>query len=48
VAQDQVQLPEAGAVVALHELVALLRQVTQREVFAPFPGGASAQEPTPA
>jgi site-specific DNA recombinase len=48
VAQDQVQLPEARAVVALDELVALLRQVTQREVFAPGAGGLSAQGPTPA
>lgn len=48
VAHDQVELPEAGAVVALDELVALLRQVTQGEVFAPGPYGASAQEPTPA
>jgi site-specific DNA recombinase len=48
VAQDQVQLPEARAVVALDELVALLHQVTQREVFAPGAGGLSAQEPTPA
>jgi hypothetical protein len=48
VAQDQVQLSEAGAVVALDELVALLGQVTKREVFAPGPNGASAQGPTPA
>jgi hypothetical protein len=48
VAQDQVQLPEARAVVALDELVALLRQVTQREVFAPGASGLSAQGPTPA
>ena len=47
-AQDQVQLPEARAVVALDELVALLRQVTQREVFAPGASGLSAQGPTPA
>jgi hypothetical protein len=48
VAQDQVQLAEAGAVVALDELVALLRQVTQRELFAPRAGGTFAQGPTPA
>jgi hypothetical protein len=48
VAQDQVQLPEARTVVALDELVASLRQVTQREVFAPGAGGLSAQGSTPA
>jgi hypothetical protein len=48
VAQDQVQLPEAGAVVAFDELVAPLRQVAQREAFAPRAGGAFAQGPTPA
>jgi hypothetical protein len=48
VAQDQVQLAEAGAVVALDELVALLRQVTQCELFAPRAGGTFAQGPTPA
>ena len=48
VAQYQVQLSEAGAVVTLDQLIALLRQVPQREVFAPGSCGASAQEPTPA
>jgi hypothetical protein len=48
VAQDQVQLAEAGAVVALYELVALLREVTQRELLAPSAGGTFAQGPTPA
>lgn len=48
VAKDQVQLPEARAVVALDELVAFLRQVTQREVFTPGARGMSAQGPTPA
>ena len=47
-AQDQVELAEAGPVVALYELVALLRQVTQREVFSPRAGGSFAQVPTPA
>jgi hypothetical protein len=48
VAQDQVQLAEAGAVVAIDELVALLRQVAQRELFAPRAGGTFAQGRTPA
>jgi hypothetical protein len=48
VAHDQVQLPEARTVVALDEFVASLRQVTQREVFAPGAGGLSAQGSTPA
>jgi hypothetical protein len=48
VAQDQVQLAEAGAVVALYELVALLRQVAKSELFAPRAGGTFAQGRTPA
>jgi hypothetical protein len=48
VAQDQVQLAEAGAVVALDELVAPLRQVAQSELLAPRAGGMFAQGPTPA
>jgi hypothetical protein len=48
VAQDQVQLAEAGAVVALEELVALLREVTQRELLAPRACGTFAQGRTPA
>jgi hypothetical protein len=48
VAQDQVQLAEAGAVVALDELVALLRQVAKSELFAPRAGGTIAQGLTPA
>jgi hypothetical protein len=48
VAQDQVQLAEAGAVVALDELVAFLGEVMQREVFAPRAGGTIAQGRTPA
>jgi hypothetical protein len=48
VAQDQVQLAEAGAVVALDELVAPLRQVAQSKLLAPRAGGTFAQGPTPA
>ena len=48
VAQDQIQLPVTGAVVALDELVSLLQQVAQRELFAPRAGEAFAQGPTPA
>lgn len=48
VAQDQVQLAEAGAVVTLDERVASLGEVTQREVLAPGAGAAFAQGPTPA
>lgn len=47
VAQDQVQLPVAGAIVALDELVALARQVAQRELFAPRAGEPGAQGSTP-
>jgi len=46
--EDEIQLPEAGAVVALDELVAVLPEVAQREVFAPRASGTSAQGPTPA
>jgi hypothetical protein len=48
VAQVQIQLVEAGPVVALYELVAPLRQITEREVFSPHASGAFAQGPTPA
>ena len=48
VTQDQIQLPVTGAVVALDELVSLLQQVAQRELFAPRAGEAFAQGPTPA
>jgi site-specific DNA recombinase len=48
VAEDQVQLPVTGAVVAFDEVVSPLRQVAQRELFAPRAGGTCAQEPTPA
>ena len=48
VAQYQVYLAEAGAVVALDELVALLRQVAKSELFAPRAGGTIAQGLTPA
>jgi hypothetical protein len=47
-AQDQVELPVAGAVVPFDELVPLLRQVAQRELFAPRAGEPVAQPPTPA
>jgi len=48
VAQDQIQLPVTGAVIALDELVSLPQQVAQREIFAPRAGEAFAQGPTPA
>ena len=48
VAQYQVYLAEAGAVVALDELVALPGEVTQRELLAPGAGGAFVQVRTPA
>ena len=48
VSQNQVYLAEAGAVVALDELVALPGEVTQRELLAPRAGGAFAQGRTPA
>jgi hypothetical protein len=47
VAQDQVQLSVTGPVVALEEVVSPLRQVAQRELFAPRAGAMFAQEPTP-
>ena len=51
-AEDEIQLPEAvpeaGAVGAFDDLVALLYQVAQREVLAPRSSGTSAQGPTPA
>jgi hypothetical protein len=48
IAQDQVELPVTGPVVALNELVSLPRQVAQRELFAPRTGAPVAQPPTPA
>jgi hypothetical protein len=48
VAQYQVYLAEAGAVVAFDELVALLGEVTQRELLAPRAGGTFVQRRTPA
>jgi len=47
-AQDQVQLPVAGAVVPFDELVPPPRQVAQGELFAPRAGEPVAQPPTPA
>jgi site-specific DNA recombinase len=47
-AQDQVQLPVTGPVVAFDELVSLPHQVAQRELFAPRAGETLAQGPTPA
>ena len=44
----QVDLPAAGPVVALDELVPVLDQVAQSEVFAPCPGRFVLQSPTPA
>ena len=48
VAQYQVYLAEAGAIIALDELVALPGEVTQRELLAPRAGGTFAQGRTPA
>jgi hypothetical protein len=47
-AEDQVQLPVTGPVVAFDQVVSSLRQVAQRELFAPRSGETFAQEPTPA
>jgi site-specific DNA recombinase len=47
-AQDQVQLPVTGPVVAFDEFVSLPHQVAQRELFAPRAGETLAQGPTPA
>jgi hypothetical protein len=48
VAQDQVQLPVAGPVVAFDESEPPPHQVVQRELFAPRAGAPVAQSPTPA
>jgi hypothetical protein len=48
VAQYQVYLAEAGAIVAVDELVAFLGEVTQCELLAPRTGGTFAQGRTPA
>jgi hypothetical protein len=48
IAQDQVELPVPGSVVALDENVAPLRQVEKRELFAPRAGPPVAQPLTPA
>ena len=48
VAQDQVQLPEAGPVITFDESVPSPRQVVQRELLAPRAGASVAQEATPA
>ncbi len=48
VADDQVELAVAGAVVALDEGVAAALEVFEGEVLAPPSGGASLQAPTPA
>ena len=45
---DQVEFAVAGAVVTLDEGVALILEVLEGEVFAPAPGGAARQGPTPA
>jgi hypothetical protein len=47
VPEDQVQLPVTGPVVAFDQVVSALRQVAQRELFAPRAGATLAQEPTP-
>ncbi len=47
-AQDQVKLSVAGAVVSLDELVPPPRQVAQSELFAPRAGEPVVQPPTPA
>ena len=48
VARDQVKLSPAGAVVALHDLVSLAREVAARQLLAEVAGEAVAQAPTPA
>ena len=47
-ANYEVELPEAGAIVAFHQGVALPGQVAQRELLAPGAGGPILQAPTPA
>lgn len=47
-AQYQVELTVAGAVVPLDERVTAVLKVLQGEVLAPAPGGATLQGPTPA
>ena len=44
----EVELPVAGAVVALHQGVASPGQIAQRELLAPGAGGSILQAPTPA
>jgi hypothetical protein len=48
VAQDQIQLPVTGPVVAFDELVSSSHQAAQGELFAPRAGATFAQGPTPA
>lgn len=47
-AEDEIQLPVAGPVVALDQLVATVGQVPQREVLTPRAARTFAQGPTPA
>lgn len=47
-AHYEVDLAVARAVIAIHEHVAEILEVAQRQLLAPGPGGALAQAPTPA
>ncbi len=48
VARDQVELPAAGAVVALDDLVAFTGEVAARYLLAEISGGPVVRAPTPA